>query len=100
MKLKYLYLILFILFIIFGIFIFSRTQLCTVTYVVDGEITETEKVNKDSSFPSIDSPRKDGYVFVGWYDENNTLYTDDISIERDVIVYARWAIIDVDDSVS
>ncbi len=99
MKLKYLYLILFVLIIIFGIFVFSRSQLCTITYVIDDAIVQTEKINRNSSFPLIDSPSKDGYVFVGWYDENNTLYTEDVSIDHDVVVYARWGIIDVDDSV-
>lgn len=100
MKLNYLYLILFILFLLFGIFVFSRSQLCTITYVVDGEIVQTEKINKNSSFLSLDFPSKEGSVFVGWYDENNTLYTEDISIDHDVVVYARWAIIDIDDSAN
>ena len=65
MKLKYLYLILFVLIIIFGIFVFSRSQLCTITYVIDDAIVQTEKINRNSSFPLIDSPSKDGYVFVG-----------------------------------
>ncbi len=88
------YLVCAIILIILGIVVFFKATSYTLTFVVDGSAYQTLNVRKNASANTITTPMKDGYVFIGWYDENGNLFDADSTILEDAVYYARWAIID------
>lgn len=58
-----------------------------------GSKVETEVVESGSKATKPISPTKDGYVFEGWYiDENtNTEYDFRSSVDKDITLYAKWS---------
>ena len=54
------------------------------------EVIETIAVVYDSSF-YLPIPKKDGYVFVGWYDENGNLVDNSSwNYSQNITLYAHW----------
>jgi len=54
------------------------------------EIVESITVVYDSSF-NLPTPKKDGYIFVGWFDENgNPIDTSSWSYAESITIYAHW----------
>ena len=43
-------------------------------------------------------PTKEGYAFIGWYDQNGNVYENGTTITDDIIYYARWATIVTDEN--
>ena len=54
------------------------------------------EVRKNTEFGNIERPTKEGYTFLGWYDEKNNLLEETTRIEADTVYYAKWAIIATD----
>lgn len=53
----------------------------TITYMVDDTLYKTEEFNKSQDFKFCTSPRKDGYTFEGWTNEEGKLLAEtDIKI--------------------
>lgn len=75
-------------------FVVKWKGLCTITYSTDGgETIVTESVSEGSSFKLPEEPTRDGYVFKGWYleDENNLLNPgDSISVTENLEIKAKW----------
>ncbi|MBP3635347.1 MAG: InlB B-repeat-containing protein [Bacilli bacterium] len=64
-----------------------------VTFIDDGKIIETKKVESGDKIGQISNPSKDGYTFIGWYEEDSENSFDfDKSIERDVTLYSKYEI--------
>ena len=54
------------------------------------QIIESVTVTYDSSF-TLPIPKKDGYIFVGWFDENgNPIDTSSWSYVESITIYAHW----------
>ena len=75
-------------------FVVKWKGLCTITYSTDGgETIVTKSVSEGSSFELPEEPTRDGYVFKGWYleDENNLLNPgDSISVTENLEIKAKW----------
>lgn len=75
-------------------FVVKWKGLCTITYSTDGgETIVTKSVSEGSSFKLPEEPTRDGYVFKGWYleDENNLLNPgDSISVTENLEIKAKW----------
>ncbi len=75
-------------------FVVKWKGLYTITYSTDGGKTiVTESVSEGSSFELPEEPTRDGYVFKGWYleDENNLLNPGElITVTENLEIKAKW----------
>lgn len=74
-----------------------KTDVYQVTLAIDGEVYKTVEVRKNTEYGSIERPEKEGYTFLGWYDENNNLLEETTKITDDIVYYAKWAVIVTDE---
>lgn len=75
------------------IVVYFKFNVYEVTFVVDNEIYETVEVRKNTTLESVPTPTKEGYAFIGWYEDNDTVYESNTRIKKDTVYYARWATI-------
>ena len=69
-----------------------------VTFLLDDEEYAVEfQVNGDTVRTDIEVPEKDGYVYIGWEDEDGEIVEDEIPVTRDMILRAKYL---SDDEVS
>ncbi len=75
-------------------FVVKWKGLCTITYSTDGgETIVAKSVSEGSSFKLPEEPTRDGYVFKGWYleDENNLLDPGElITVTENLEIKAKW----------
>ena len=83
-------------------------EVVTVTFVLDfGDRTETYRtvsVDKMSLIPNPAEPKKDGYLFRGWNDENGTPWNFNVVADEDITLTAKMlkaytVVFDFDSSV-
>lgn len=79
------------------IFVYVKTDVYQVTLAIDGVVYKTVEVRKNTEYGSIERPEKEGYTFLGWYDENNNLLEETTKITDDIVYYAKWAVIVTDE---
>ena len=95
-KKNILFVVSIIILLILFIVIYFKFNVYKVTFVVNNEVYETLEVRKNTKLDNIEIPTKDGYAFIGWYDENNNVYESGQKITKDTVYYARWATIVTD----
>lgn len=96
-KQNYFFIFLVILCIIALIFVYVKMDVYQVTLAIDGEVYKTMEVRKNTEFGNIERPEKEGYTFLGWYDETNNLLEENTKITNDTVYYAKWAVIVTED---
>lgn len=96
-KQNYFFIFFVVVCIIVLIFVYVKTDVYQVTLAIDGEAYKTMEVRKNTEFGDIERPEKEGYTFLGWYDENNNLLEENTKITDDIVYYAKWAVIVTDD---
>ena len=80
------YLLLFVLFLFLLVFSGCSSKQYNVQFVADDELIEIVSVKEGKSVTKIADPEKEGYDFIGWFDDNDELYdfskpiTDNISL--------------------
>ena len=63
----------------------------TLTYIVDGNVYETQRVRDRSHlYNPVKAPEKDGYILKGWFEEETGESLDKIAFERDTVVVAEY----------
>lgn len=84
--------ILLLLLIIAGLVIFiAFNRKHKVTINTNGG-NEVEVVVKDNVLEVPPAPKKEGYKFAGWYDENDKLVEKDTKITSDIKLIAKWVV--------
>ena len=63
-----------------------------VSFSVDGQITSTIEVPKETAATLPEEPSKEGYNFIGWFLEDGTQYTNQ-GITADTVLTAKFEII-------
>ena len=96
-KQNYFFIFFVVVCIIVLIFVYVKTDVYQVTLAIDGEVYKTVEVRKNTEYGSIERPEKEGYTFLGWYDENNNLLEETTKITDDIVYYAKWAVIVTDE---
>ena len=74
----------------------DQTPVAKIIYMVDGEVFEIQDVTESTDGPIETEPQKDGYRFVGWYEDVEL--TDRFDFDeyfgsdekKDVVVYAKF----------
>ena len=94
MKQNILFILGIVVLLIAFIVIYFKFNVYEVTFIVDNEIYETVEVRKNTTLESVPTPAKEGYAFIGWYEDNDTVYeSSNMRIKKDTVYYARWATI-------
>ncbi|HIR74236.1 TPA: InlB B-repeat-containing protein [Candidatus Ventrenecus avicola] len=96
-KQNYFFIFFVVVCIIALIFVYVKTDVYQVTLAIDGVVYKTVEVRKNTEYGSVERPEKEGYTFLGWYDENNNLLEENTKITDDTVYYAKWAVIVTDD---
>ncbi len=86
-----IYFVIGIVILLLAITFYFKTNTYRVIFAVDGAAYETKEVRKNTSFSSLPKPEKEGYAFIGWYDEDGNLLETSTIILKDTVYYARWA---------
>ena len=90
---KKLFIGIFILVIVFVLFFYkSCSSKREVSFVVDGKIVSKNTI-KDNTVIKPNIPVKEGYKFIGWYD-NNKLFDFKKKINKNITLEARWEKVD------
>jgi len=72
-----------------------RDKEYTVTFDTDGgEVIAPLTVTAGESVSAMPTPEKEGYAFLGWFDETQTEYTNQTLIEKSLTLHARWEILE------
>ena len=64
----------------------------TVTYINEGIEYHKETAEYGSVITSIQNPIKEGYTFIGWYNENNEKVTHPITVTEDITLHSKYEI--------
>ncbi len=79
--------------LIIGMVIYFKYDVYYVTFAVDGTSYKELDVRKNTKISDIPKPEKEGYVFIGWYDEEGNLLDSSTVIQKNIVYYARWGAI-------
>ena len=95
---KKLFIGIFILVIVFILFFYkSCSSKREVSFVVDGKIVSKNTI-KDNKVIKPNIPVKEGYKFIGWYD-NNKLFDFKKKINKNITLEARWEKVDFQEKI-
>ena len=64
----------------------------TVTYINEGTEYHKETAEYGSVITSIQDPTKEGYTFIGWYNENNEKINHPITVTEDITLHSKYEI--------
>ena len=64
----------------------------TVTYINEGVEYHKETAEYGSVVISIQDPTKEGYTFIGWYNENNEKVTHPITVTENITLHSKYEI--------
>ena len=64
----------------------------TVTYINEGTEYHKETAEYGSVITSIQDPTKEGYTFIGWYNENNEKVTHPITVTENITLHSKYEI--------
>ncbi len=63
----------------------------TVTFMTDDVIYDETQVKEGKNAIKPQNPTKEGYTFVGWFDENDDYWVfNGYDIHKDITLYAKW----------
>ena len=82
--------VLFCMLLVISMVIYFKYDVYYVTFAVDGASYKELHVRKNTKIPDIPKPEKEGYVFIGWYDEEGNLLDSSTVIQKNIVYYARW----------
>lgn len=61
-----------------------------INFVVDGEVTSTQVIMKDEKTSLVEPVIPIGYIFLGWFDENDVEFDFDTPISRHMTLTAKF----------
>mgnify|MGYP001011813836 CR=1 FL=1 len=64
----------------------------TVTYINEGVEYHKETAEYGSVITSIQAPTKEGYTFIGWYNENNEKINHPITVTENITLHSKYEI--------
>lgn len=82
-----------IIVLIFLIFLLFKNNTYEIVYYVDGEIYQTVEARRNRKTQRPENPNKEGYVFLGWYTEENEVFDFDSKIKSNMKLIGYWGTI-------
>ena len=80
---------------LYDLFAYERTY--TITLIANGGTLYDSNVMTDcvyNEYVEVEEPTREGYTFLGWYDEYGNLVETIFQVNRDYTLVARWETID------
>jgi len=87
---KYILLFLILIVLVAGIVIYFKTNTYYVNFYSEGTLIERIETRKNRAIKEPTSPTKEGYMFIGWYDQNGELFDFNNNITKDINLNAGW----------
>lgn len=91
MKKNNIFIILSSIIIILAIVLIHQKNTYIITLVADKEIYKEIRITKNTTWNENIKKDKDGYAFIGWYDEEGNVLNNNTLINQNKAYYARWA---------
>lgn len=91
MKKNNIFIILSSIIIILAIVLIHQKNTYIITLVADKEIYKEIRISKNTTWNENIKKDKDGYAFIGWYDEEGNVLNNNTLINQNKVYYARWA---------
>ena len=91
MKKNNIFIILSSIIIILAIVLIHQKNTYIITLVADKEIYKEIRITKNTTWNENIKKDKDGYAFIGWYDEEGNVLNNNTLINQNKVYYARWA---------
>ncbi len=91
MKKESMYMIVLLITIILGIVLIHQNNTYLITLVADNEIYKEIRIPKNTTWKENIKKEKEGYTFIGWYDEEEKILNNNEKITSNKVYYARWA---------
>lgn len=87
---KYLLCITLVVALIALTFVYFKTNVYKVVYYVDNEVYETVTIRKNHKTERPENPVKDGYMFIGWYDEEGNNFNFNNNITANIRLFGQF----------
>lgn len=87
---KFIALIGIMLIIILGIWFYIKTDIYFVAFYQEEAVYKTVKARKNKPMKEPIQPKKEGYVFIGWYTEEGELFDFNQNINGNLKLIAHW----------
>lgn len=86
-----------IIIIILFFYFWNKKEAISVSFVLeDGTVFSSQQIDSSSGLVKPPEPKKEGYVFEGWYLDGEK-FNFDTEITEDMILVARWSEVEDDD---
>lgn len=82
-----------VLVIIIGIAFFFKKNTYKINFYNDNTIIKTIETRKNKTIEQPEKPTKEGFIFIGWYQNDGEVFNFENPINQDTNLYARWATI-------
>jgi len=79
-----------ILILIISIVFYFQLNVYQVHFYVDKELYQAVETRRNRAMNSIEAPEKEGYVFMGWYDEDGNVFDFENKIDKNMILIAHY----------
>ncbi len=87
---KFILLILTVLILIIGIFIYFKTNSYTVNFYKDGTLYTSISVRRNMTMKEPEMPTKEGYIFIGWFNETGESWNFEDKVKENMTLTAGW----------
>ena len=88
-----------VIILLLGILIFFKTNKYTVGFYIDDQLVQKVETKKGIPIEEPDAPKKDGWMFLGWYTEEGERFNFGYGITKNIKLIAYWAEITDDTSL-
>lgn len=81
-----------------AIVLYFKCNVYTVRLYSDGELIETIEARRNRPLKEPKPLTKDGYMFIGWYQEDGELFNFENNITRNINLTAGWGLITTEEN--
>lgn len=96
---KFIILGLAIIVLILAIIVYFRINTYQVNFYNEGQIYQTIETRKNRKMKEPDAPTKEGFLFIGWYDEEGNAFDFEQNITKNMNLIAHWGEIVTNENV-
>lgn len=87
---KFILLILIVIVLITSILVYFKTNSYHVNFYSEGKLYQSIKVRKNRPMSEPEMPTREGYIFIGWYNENGESWNFEDKVTEDLALTAGW----------
>lgn len=96
-SLKYILLGFVIILLIGSIIVYFKLNTYQVNFYNEGELYKSVETRRNRAMKEPETPTKEGYIFIGWYNENGEVFDFEHNITQNMNLIAHWGEIVTDE---